>query len=94
MNSLFLGAREFTRGIGKYLDKISEDKISIVVTRSKSEDVVVLPISEYEGMLETLHLLQNPANAAHLRRGMAEVEATLQGADIGETVSDFDALWK
>jgi len=94
MDNLILGAREFTRNMGKYLDKVGEDKVNIVVTRSKGEDVVVLPASEYESMLETLHLLRSPANAGHLRMGMQEVKAAMQGGNIGEVVTDFDALWK
>jgi len=93
MSNLMLGAREFTRNMGKYLDKISDDKVNVVVTRSKGEDVVVMPMSEYDSIIETLYLLRSPANAEHLRRGMAEVEAAMQGANIGTRVTNPDELW-
>jgi antitoxin YefM len=37
--------------------------------------MVVMPLSEWEGMKETLHLLSTPANAEHLRQSIAELEA-------------------
>jgi antitoxin YefM len=91
-NSIILGAREFTRNMGKWLDKSSNDKVSIVVTRSKGEDVIVLPMSEYNSLEETAYLLRNPANAGHLLRGMESVRRA--GENKGKVVSDFEAIWR
>lgn len=41
----------------------------------KGEQVVVMPLDEFNSWKETLYFLANPANAAHLRRSIAEVEA-------------------
>jgi antitoxin YefM len=89
---IILGAREFTRNMGKWLDKSSNDKVSIVVTRSKGEDVIVLPMSEYNSLEETAYLLKSPANAEHLFRGVEAVRN--MGENEGKVVSDFEAIWK
>jgi antitoxin YefM len=34
-----------------------------------------MPLDEFNSSKETLYLLANPANAAHLRRSIAEAEA-------------------
>ena len=46
----------------------------IVVTDGGGQ-VVLMPLDEFSSWKETLYLLGNPANAAHLRRSIAESEA-------------------
>lgn len=53
---------------------IADAEPTIVVTES-GEQVVFLPLDEYNSWKETLYLLANPANAAHLRQSIAEAEA-------------------
>ena len=53
---------------------LADAEPTIVVTES-GEQVVFLPLDEYNSWKETLYLLANPANAAHLRRSIAEAEA-------------------
>ena len=52
---------------------LADAEPTIVVTES-GEQVVFLPLDEYNSWKETLYLLANPANAAHLRRSIAEAE--------------------
>ena len=59
------------------LDKVVADRAPITITRRKAESVVMVSASEWEGMLETLHLLSSPANAKHLMDGIAELDAGL-----------------
>jgi antitoxin YefM len=81
--------------MGKWLDRLSSDKVSIIVTRSKGEDVVVLPISEYDSLEETAYLLRSHANAAHLLRGVEAVRGAVDGGKGGgRVVSDFGEVWK
>ncbi|MGX1615688.1 type II toxin-antitoxin system Phd/YefM family antitoxin [Micromonospora chalcea] len=35
--------------------------------------MIIVPLAEYEAMKETEYLLRNPANAAALRRSIAEL---------------------
>ena len=53
---------------------ISAAEATIVVTEG-GEQVVVMPLDEYNSWRETAYLLGNPANAEHLRRSIAEAQA-------------------
>jgi antitoxin YefM len=53
---------------------IADAEPTIIVTES-GEQVVFLPLDEYNSWKETLYLLANPANVDHLRRSIAEAEA-------------------
>jgi antitoxin YefM len=66
---------ELRQNLKKHLDKVCGDRAALVVTRRNGDAVVMLALSEYESLEETLHLLSDPANAEHLRRSMAQAEA-------------------
>lgn len=53
---------------------IADAEPAIVVTES-GEQVVFLPLDEYNSWKETLYLLSSPANAERLRRSLAEAKA-------------------
>jgi antitoxin YefM len=53
---------------------IANAEPTIVVSES-GQQVVFLALDEYNRWKETLYLLSNPANAAHLRASIAEAEA-------------------
>ncbi|MBI3576071.1 MAG: type II toxin-antitoxin system prevent-host-death family antitoxin [Gammaproteobacteria bacterium] len=61
--------------LARALDQVNEDREPVVITRRKGAPAVLLALAEYESLEETAYLLRNPANAAHLRRGLAQVEA-------------------
>jgi antitoxin YefM len=46
-----------------------------IVVTDAGEQIVLMPLDEFNSWKETRYLLANPANAAHLRRGIAECEA-------------------
>ena len=66
---------ELRQNLKKRLDKVCDDRAPLVVTRRKGEAVVVLALTEYEALEETLHLLSSPANAERLSRSIAQAEA-------------------
>jgi len=49
----------------------------VVVRKNRQSSVVMLPLDEYESLLETRYLLGSPANAERLMKGMDEVEALI-----------------
>ncbi len=57
------------------LDRVVADKAPIQIVRPKGEGVVLVSESEWEGMLETMHLLSSPANAQRLLEGIHELDA-------------------
>ncbi len=61
--------------LARALDEVNEDREPIVITRRKGAPAVLLALDEYESLEETAYLLRNPANARHLRRGIAQVKA-------------------
>ena len=61
--------------LGKYLDEVRDTRSPLHVMGRDGGAVVVLPVDEYQGLMETLHLLGNPANAARLLRSIAEADA-------------------
>jgi antitoxin YefM len=56
-------------------DRALADREPIRLTRRGSEAVVLLAADEYEGLLETAHLLRSPANAVRLLSALQRAEA-------------------
>ena len=59
----------------RVMDKVVEDRTPVVVTRQKAEAVVMVSLSDWNAMEETLHLVSSPANAARLRQAIAQLDA-------------------
>ncbi|HWI88590.1 MAG TPA: type II toxin-antitoxin system prevent-host-death family antitoxin [Sphingomicrobium sp.] len=57
------------------MDRVVHDKTEVVVTRQKSEAVVMVSLSEWNSISETLHLLSSPKNAERLRRSIEQMDA-------------------
>lgn len=57
------------------MDRVVDDRTPVIVTRQKAEAVVMVSLSDWHAMEETLHLLSSPANAERLRAAIAELEA-------------------
>ncbi|MDI1366117.1 MAG: type II toxin-antitoxin system prevent-host-death family antitoxin [bacterium] len=57
------------------MDRVVEDRAPVVITRQKAESVVMVSLSDWNAMEETLHLLSSPANAARLRQSVHQLEA-------------------
>ena len=66
---------ELRQNLKKHLDEVCDSRAPLVVIRRKGESVVMLALTEYEALEETLHLLSSPANAEHLRKSRAQAEA-------------------
>jgi antitoxin YefM len=58
---------------GRALDQVVEDHVELIITR-KAGDVVLVARDEYDALVETLHLLSSPANAAALQVAQQQVE--------------------
>ena len=50
------------------LDEVSNDRTAVEIMRRDKPSAILIDKNEYEGMLETLHLLSTPANATRLDR--------------------------
>ncbi|MGL5941989.1 MAG: type II toxin-antitoxin system Phd/YefM family antitoxin [Waterburya sp.] len=54
------------------LDRVVDDADYTVITRRNADDAVVMSLDYFNSLLETVHLLKSPANAAHLERSIAQ----------------------
>ena len=66
---LFTEARNNLKTI---LNQVIEDTDCILITRDDAEDTVVMSPDYYNSLMETLHLLNTPANAAHLQKSIKQ----------------------
>ena len=44
------------------LDQVTEDSDFTIITRRDADDAVVLSLENFNGLMETVHLLKSPAN--------------------------------
>ena len=54
-----------------------------MITRAGHESIVVLPLSEYESLRETMYLMNSPANARRLMDSVARLEQHIHKAEAG-----------
>ncbi|HEX3884513.1 MAG TPA: type II toxin-antitoxin system prevent-host-death family antitoxin [Stellaceae bacterium] len=66
---------ELRQKLKVHMDRVCDDRAPLLVTRQNGPPVVMLSLSEYEGLEETLHLLASPANAERLLHSIAEANA-------------------
>jgi antitoxin YefM len=79
---------DLRKNIKSHLDIVSDDKETMIIHRSGQEDVVMIPISEYNSWKETLYLMSTKANKENLEKSIGEVEN-------GELeVVNVEGLWK
>ena len=65
------------------LDRVINDADYTIITRRDADDAVVMSLDYFNSLLETVHLLKSPANAAHLERSIAQYrEAQVQEKDL------------
>jgi antitoxin YefM len=59
----------------KVLDQVVADADYTIVTRQDADDVVMMSLESFNSLMETVHLLKSPANAAHLERSIEQFRA-------------------
>jgi antitoxin YefM len=57
------------------LDQVVDDADYTVITRRDADDAVVMSLVQFNGLMETVHLLKSPANAAHLSKSIQQYRA-------------------
>ena len=57
------------------LDAVHEDADVAIISRRDGTDAVVMSLDHYQSIMETMHLLASPANAAHLAKSIAQHKA-------------------
>lgn len=54
------------------LDQVVDDADYTVISRRDADDAVVMSLEQFNGLMETVHLLKSPANAAHLAKSIKQ----------------------
>jgi antitoxin YefM len=65
----FSEARSGLKGV---IDQVIADADYTVITRRDAPDAVLMSLDTFNSLLETVHLLKSPANAAHLARSIGQ----------------------
>lgn len=60
--------------LARFMDKVCQTRAPLLVTRQNARSVVMVSEEDYESLMETVHLLRSPANAARLVASMAEAD--------------------
>lgn len=68
----FSDARSNLRSV---IDQVVEDADVTVISRRDAPDAVLMSFEHYSSLIETVHLLSSPANAAHLAKSIAQARA-------------------
>jgi antitoxin YefM len=68
----FSDARKSLRAV---IDQVVADADVTVISRGNAPNAVVMSFDYYSSLMETVHLLSSPANAAHLAKSLAQARA-------------------
>ncbi|PWC34156.1 type II toxin-antitoxin system prevent-host-death family antitoxin [Azospirillum sp. TSO35-2] len=66
---------DLRNNLASFMDEVCDSHAPLVVTRQKGRSVVMISEEEYEGIMETLHLLRSPRNAEPVMAGVAQLDA-------------------
>ncbi len=78
----FSEARNSLKGV---IDQVIDDADYTVIARRDAPDAVLMSLDTFNSLMETVHLLRSPANAAHLARSIAQFQ---QGKTIEQSLDD------
>jgi len=67
--------KDAKRNLPRLVEQVLADAEARIVVTDKGEQVVLMPLDEFNSWQETHYLLANPHNAAHLRRSIAEAQS-------------------
>ena len=79
---------EARQRLAELWDRVVADREPIRLTRRGSAPVILIAADEYEGLVETAHVLRSPANAARL---LAALEQARAGVGTPRTVEELRA---
>jgi antitoxin YefM len=66
---------EARNALKSVLDNVVNDAECTIITRRNAEDAVVMSLESYNSLMETVHLLKSPANAAHLAKSIDQYKS-------------------
>lgn len=67
--------KDAKRNLPRLIEQVLADAEPRILVTDQGAQVVLMPLDEFNSWKETLYLLSNPANAAHLRNSIAQAES-------------------
>jgi antitoxin YefM len=61
--------------LAEYMEEVCNSHSPLFVTRQNARSVVMVSEEDYEGLMETVHLLRSPANAMRLLQSIHQAES-------------------
>jgi antitoxin YefM len=61
------------KNLAKTMEKVCEDHSPVIITRQKSDSVVLMSLSDFQALEETAYLLRSPKNARRLIEAIAQL---------------------
>lgn len=62
------------QNLAKTMEKVCSDHAPVIVTRKRSNSVVIMSLEDYEALEETAYLLRSPKNTRRLIESIAQLE--------------------
>ncbi|MGL5079649.1 MAG: type II toxin-antitoxin system Phd/YefM family antitoxin [Waterburya sp.] len=66
---------EFRQNLASYLNKVEDDRIPLIVSRSNGRKVVIMSYDDYQTNEATLHLMSSQENIKVLNEAIFELES-------------------
>ena len=66
---------EARNNLKSVLDAVNDNVDVTIINRRDAGNAVVMSLDHYNSVMETLYLIQSPANAAHLMESIAQFKA-------------------
>lgn len=63
------------KNLAATMEAVCDSHEPVIITRRKTQAVVMMSLADYNSIAETAYLLRSPANAARLRESVREAEA-------------------
>jgi antitoxin YefM len=60
--------------LAETMETVCKDHSPVIVTRKKSDSVVIISLEDYEALEETAYLLRSPKSARRLLESIAQLE--------------------
>ena len=67
-----ISPHEIKTNLTTIFDRINHNHEVMIVMRNQTQSVVLLDANDYNSLIETLYLLQNPANSERLCKGIEQ----------------------
>ncbi len=65
---------EFRTGLKRFLDNVEENNETLIIKRGIGKGAVIISLSEYNSIIETMHLLSSKKNADRLFESIEQMK--------------------